>query len=202
MIETTTIDLLRHAECEGGDIFRGALDVALSVTGWQRMRAVAARGAGWQRIVASPMRRCRGFAEWLAAERGLPLAVDDRLREMSFGDWEGVAVARIWEEQAEAATAWFADPNANPPPGGEALSTLQQRARAALADVLQHYRGQHVLLVTHGGVMRVLIGHALDMPPAAINRLDLPWACLSRLAYTHTEQGDLPRLHGHNLAAA
>lgn len=198
---TTTVDLLRHAECEGGAIFRGSLDVALSDDGWARMRRVTAGFDGWRRVVSSPMRRCRAFAERLAEARGLDLQVEPRLREMSFGDWEGRTVAEVWAEQGAAAAAWLADPEANPPPGGEPLAALRERAGAWLAECLHEARGEHLLVVTHGGVMRALIGAALAMPPSAINRLDMPWGCLSRLAWTHAEDGDIPRLLGHNLAA-
>lgn len=200
MLETTTIDLLRHGECQGGDIFRGSLDVALSGQGWSRMRRVTGRHGSWQKVVCSPMQRCRAFAEWLAGERGLPLTCDDRLREMTFGDWEGRPVAEVWEQDSDAAEAWLADPDANPPPGGEPLSVLRQRADAALTDCLRQFRGQHILLVTHGGVMRAMASGALAMPPAAMHRLDMPWACLTRLAFTHADEGDLPRLLAHNMA--
>lgn len=200
MLETTTVDLLRHAECEGGAIFRGSLDVALSDAGWARLHAVAGRG-GWQRIVSSPLQRCHAFAQWLADARGLPLSVDRGLREMSFGDWEGMPVADVWSQNHEAAAAWFDDPEAHPPPGGESLSELRQRADAAMKACLQQARGRHVLVVTHGGVLRALVSNVLAMPPAAMNRLETPWACLSRLQFTHTENGDIPRLVGHNMAA-
>jgi len=198
---TTTVDLLRHAECEGGAIFRGSLDVALTAQGWERMQRATAGGHGWQRIVSSPLQRCRAFAERLAGARGLYLQVEPRLREMSFGDWEGRAVADIWQTQAETAAAWIDDPEAHPPPNGEPLGMLRERAGAALADLLQQARGAHVLVLTHGGVMRALIGQALSMPPAAINRLDVPWACISRLAFTHGDDGDTVRLLGHNMGA-
>lgn len=202
MLETTTIDLLRHAECEGGAIFRGSLDVALSEPGWQRLRSVTAEREGWQHVVSSPMQRCHAFAQELAQQRDLALTADDRLREMSFGQWEGKLVADVWQEQGEVASAWLADPEANPPPRGEALSVFCERVVEALADCLSRFRGQHVLIVTHGGVMRALISHALAMPQAAMNRIDLPWACLSRLAYTHGEEGDFARLLGHNLVGS
>lgn len=202
MPETTTVDLLRHGECEGGAIFRGSLDVSLSETGWAHMHDVAAGYSGWQAVVCSPLRRCRAFAEALAAARDIPLTVDERLHEMRFGDWEGVPIADVWDQHYDAASAWFDDPDANPPPGGEPLSGLRQRTDAALGDCLQQHRGQHILLVTHGGVMRALVGNALAMPPKAINRLDMPWACLTRLAYTHTPGADdMPRLLAHNMAA-
>lgn len=202
MLETTTIDLLRHGECEGGPIFRGSLDVALSDDGWARMQRVTAARDGWQRIVSSPLQRCRAFAETLADQRGLPLTVDDRLHEVGFGDWEGMPVADVWEHQGAEAAAWLVDPEANPPPGGEPLAALRERVDAALTHCLQRARGAHVLMVAHGGVMRALVAGALAMPPAAMNRLDMPWACLTRLAFTHAEDGDTVRLLGHNLAAA
>lgn len=202
MLETTTIDLLRHAECEGGAIFRGSLDVALSEQGWQRLRTVAAGRDGWQHVISSPMQRCHAFAQELAQQRDLPLTTDTRLQEMSFGNWEGVPVAEVWEQQVGAATAWLEDPDSNPPPGGEPLSVLHERVQEALAVCLQSFRGQHVLVVTHGGVMRALISQALNMPSAAMNQLDLPWACLSRLSYTHSDEGDFARLMGHNMAGS
>ncbi len=56
---TTTIDLLRHGACEGGEIFRGSSDVALSEQGWQQMRAaIADETAPWQAVVSSSLQRC------------------------------------------------------------------------------------------------------------------------------------------------
>lgn len=200
--QQTTVDLLRHAECEGGAIFRGTRDVALASHGWARLQRVTATRGGWQAIISSPMRRCHAFAQALAQQRGLPLVVDERLREMSFGDWEGQPVARVWQQQPQAAWAWFNDPDAHPPPGGERLQALQARVDAAWAQCLQAQRGRHVLMVTHGGVMRALISRALAMPAAHMSRLHTPWACLSRLACTHADGGDMVRLVGHNMAAA
>lgn len=198
-IATTTIDLLRHAECEGGAIFRGSWDVALAEAGWTRLRQVAAGVSGWQWVTSSPLVRCRAFAEALAAERGLDCDVDARFREMSFGAWEGRPVADVWAEDEAAAAAWLADPEAHPPPGGEALAAVRARARAGFDERIDAARGSHGVIVTHGGLMRVLLGDLLAMPGCAIQRLAAPYACLTRLCVTHAPEGDMLRLIGHNI---
>ena len=55
------------------------------------------------------------------------------------------------------------------------------------------------MIVTHGGLMRALLGDLLAMPGTAIQRLATPYACLSRLRVTHAAQGDMLRLVGHNI---
>ena len=201
---TTTVDLLRHAECEGGPIFRGSTDVALAPAGWDRLRRVAAVQPAWQYIVTSPLRRCCAFAEELAGQRQLPLQVDPRLREMSFGRWEGRPVAEVWDDDFDAASAWMNDPESHAPPDGEPLDAVRKRALAAFNDALVAARGQHVLLVAHGGLNRILLGALLSMPGAALHRLETPYACLTRLCVTHAadgSDGDMLRLVAHNMHA-
>ncbi len=199
---TTTIDLLRHAECEGGTIFRGSKDVALSAAGWARLYGVAERQPDWQSIVTSPLRRCRAFAQALAEQRQLPLLVDARLRETSFGRWEGRLVADVWADDFDAVSAWMNDPERHPPPDGEPLDAVRTRALAAFDDALDAARGQHVLLMTHGGLMRTLLGGLLSMPGASLHRLETPYACLTRLRVTHSADGNMLRLVAHNMHAA
>jgi len=62
MQQTTTVDLIRHGEPEGGVKLRGWLDDPLSAAGWQQMRAAIAGNNAWQQIVTSPMLRCRELA--------------------------------------------------------------------------------------------------------------------------------------------
>lgn len=194
------VDLLRHGACQGGEIFRGATDVALSDEGWQQMHAsVAQMPAGaWDAVFCSPLRRCREFAEQLAAERGLPLTVDDDWRELSFGSWEGSLRDEVMAQQAEAVRAFYMDPAGHPPPGGEAGDALQQRVLQAWQRVLSQASGQRVLVVTHGGVMRALLTGLLAMPLQQMFALDVPYACLTGLH--HVERAGRTRLLFHSLA--
>ncbi|WP_348764740.1 histidine phosphatase family protein [uncultured Salinisphaera sp.] len=196
---TTLVDLLRHGECEGGPIFRGSLDVALSEAGLARMQAQADAQPGWQHVIASPLRRCRFFAERLAAARGLSIEIDARLREIDFGRWEGRPVSEVWRDDADAAQAWFDDPEHSGPPGGEALRDLRDRARAAFDDAVHAHAGRHLVLVAHGGLIRALLADLLDMPGAAMHRIEVPYACLTRLRVVHDEARDFIQLVAHNI---
>src|SRR5690606_5626986 len=200
MLETTRVDLLRHGACAGGDIFRGSSDIALSAEGLTQMQQVVASCSGWSLIVTSPLQRCAQFAKTLAHSQSVDCVVDERLRELDFGDWEGQEIAAVWREDTARIQAWSQDPSCSTPPNGEALSSLAQRVQTCFDDLLRDHRGQHLLLVTHGGVMRVALGQALGMPLSHLNRLDVPYACLSTLAfYTDETTGDrMTRLLGHN----
>lgn len=194
------VDVLRHGECQGGEIFRGATDVALSEAGWQQMRAsVRPLGRPWQAIVCSPMLRCRAFAEELAQQLDLPLRVDNGWREMSFGDWEGQLREELFAREGDRIAAFYQDPVNQPPPNGEAADALQQRVADAYRQVLDQASDQRVLVVTHGGVIRALLAHVLSMPLERMFTLDVPYACLSGLH--HVERANYSRLLYHSAAA-
>ena len=192
------LDVLRHGECQGGEIFRGATDVALSETGWQQMRSSAERAsAPWQRIVTSPLRRCREFAEQLSVQLDVPLSLDDDWREMSFGRWEGQLREDIFKREADAIAAFYRDPAGRAPPEGEAADVLQARVVAAYQRILAGASGEHVLIVTHGGVIRALLAHVLGMPLQRMFALDVPYACMTGLH--HVERAGYTRLLAHNI---
>lgn len=201
-LPTTTVDILRHAECEGGEIFRGSTDVALSAAGWTRLRRVTAPLTGWDQIITSPLQRCRQFAEELAQSRDVPLQVDARFREMDFGDWEGLPVARVWQEQQAAAVAWYADPESNNPPNAETIQQVRCRVAEGWQELVEQHEGGHVLLVAHGGVIRSLLNYLLAMDPQASNRFGMPYGCRAQVQVTHYGQASMPHLTGYNLDQA
>lgn len=108
-------------------------------------------------VYSSPLRRCRSVAERLSPAP----VVDPRLVEMDFGEWE----MRRWDEIERAAfDAWVADILNFAPPGGERAADLLARA-LAFVDAL-HDRGHaQAAVLTHGGVLRVLLAHWLAIPP-------------------------------------
>lgn len=197
MNATTCIDVLRHGECEGGPIFRGHCDVALSPAGQSQMQRALAKAGPWQVVLTSPLARCRVFASGLAGP-STEVVVDERLREMSFGGWDGHLIEEIWRTDFTTISAWSRDPTSCTPPGGEPLAELAARLQAGLEDWQRRYRGQKLLLVTHGGVIRVLLSQLLGVPLANAGRWDVPYACLSRLAIYHHEAGDTLKLLAHN----
>lgn len=178
---TTTLDLMRHGEPVGGRKYRGQVDDALSELGWAQMHAAVGEAAPWTRIVASPLLRCRAFAEALAARHGLPLSFDARLKEVGFGDWEGKSAAEI-EQAAPGTLARFkADPLHARPAGAEALPDFLARVSAALDDLVARHAGAHVLVVAHAGVIRMALAWALRIPLQQAYRIDVANASFTRL---------------------
>lgn len=146
-------DLLRHGDT-GQRSYRDQLDDPLTDAGWAQLRA-SVRGRNWDRILSSSLTRCAAFARELAGERGIPLHIDARLAEYHFGHWQGVPIEMLAEEQGAALGRFWADPVAHPPPGAETFHAFALRLSQAL-DEARGTAGERVLVVTHGGAIRLL----------------------------------------------
>jgi alpha-ribazole phosphatase len=175
------IELLRHGDT-GQRSYRGQLDDALSEQGWAQLRA-AVEGHAWDRIVSSTLRRCAAFAQELAQARKLPLRLDARLAEYHFGDWQGMSIERIAQEQGDALARFWADPVACPPPGAETFEAFRDRLSAALDDVAAEAGDQRVLVVTHGGAIRLLRCLVEQRSYGDMAGIDVPHASLHLLPW-------------------
>lgn len=146
--------LVRHARplIDAG-ICYGASDVPADT---EHTRAAAAQLAALLppglSVWTSPLRRCSALAEQLLALRpDLRLQVDVRLREMDFGNWEGVR----WDDIPRAAyDDWTADFGAARFGGLESVNELLRRVAAARAEL--RAQGQDAVWVTHAGVLRAM----------------------------------------------
>ncbi|WP_166267799.1 histidine phosphatase family protein [Marinobacter caseinilyticus] len=196
---TTIIDLIRHGEPEGGPMFRGSKDDPLSPLGWHQMAAAIGDDETWDVVLSSSMQRCLRFAETLAERLAIPLHTDDRLREIRFGEWEGKTVEAINTQYGPAALARFwADAETNPPPGGERLSHFQNRIADAWRDWTEHLAGQRILMVCHGGVVRVAVGAVMGVPQERVlSAMQVPYACRTRVRLDHSPHGRLSCLVSH-----
>lgn len=181
----TIIDLIRHGEPVGGQRLRGTQDDPLSELGWQQMRDAIAEHKPWQSIVASPLKRCRFFAEELADRHGLPLNIEGQFREIGFGDWEGLTTAELMERDPEALKRYWRDPDNHTPPNGERLTDFVARVHSAWELLVNSSRDQHRLLVCHGGVIRAILLHVLGMPNERLWNIDVPYANVSRIVIHH-----------------
>jgi alpha-ribazole phosphatase len=194
----TTVDLLRHGACQGGFIYRGRTDVELSGEGWRQMEQAIGATGGWQKVVTSPLLRCRLFAEHCAQRLRLPLLVIDELQEIDFGAWEGQLVQDVRQANPEMLAKYYEDPEAVTPPGGERTVDAQQRILRGWQTLLRDCTGEHLLVVCHGGVIRLLLSHLLAMPLRASSRLHVPFASLSRVHVYHRDDSEFPVLTAFN----
>ena len=182
--EPTVTRLLRHGQTPMSVQKRyvGRSDVPLTDLGVQQAAAAAKRlaSASLDVIVTSPLLRAVQTAEEVAAATGATVVTDDGFREADFGAWEGLTFAEVQERWPAEMAAWLADPEVAPP-GGESLAGVNERVTAALRRVLAARERQTVLVVSHVTPIKTLVAAALLAPPAALYRMHLDVAALSRI---------------------
>ncbi|TJZ68607.1 histidine phosphatase family protein [Chitiniphilus eburneus] len=161
------VTLMRHGEAvDSARRLLGHSDPGLTAEGWHQMRG------RWRQIErhrvtslgSSDLLRCASFAKERAQMLSLPLHLDARWRECDFGALDGRLHESYNVEEANALQAWQRDPQHNPLPGGETWQAFQTRAVMATEQWLASGEGGHRVLITHGGVMRALLSHWLDVP--------------------------------------
>lgn len=144
----------------GSRICYGRLDVELAEPADAGAAAlVAAAVDPIERIISSPLSRALDVARRVAARTGAPLHTDDRLQEMDFGTWEGVAWTAVPRAEVDA---WAADPLGYKPGGGEAVADVLRRVRRAWTGIASS--ADNTLVVTHAGPIRCLLHIARGVP--------------------------------------
>ena len=181
---TLHLDLLRHGETELGGGLRGSLDDALTAKGWEQMRAAVAEQGPWDRLVSSPLQRCALFANELGARLKVPVTLEKDLQELHFGAWEGQSAAALMETDAEGLGLFWADPYSFTPPEGEPVNDFSERVLGAVSRLYRAYAGERVLLISHGGVMRLLLARARGLPREQLLNVEVAHGSLFSLLVT------------------
>jgi alpha-ribazole phosphatase len=186
---STRLLIVRHGQTDWNfnGRFQGQIDVPLNPTGLEQARAIARRLSSETpaAIYASDLQRAWRTAEVI--QQALPmdwrcqLIAEPRLREMCFGEWEGLTYDQIRSTQPQLLQRWESNLEHNAPPGGETLLALAARVQAAYESILQAHPDATVLLVAHGGPLRMLIASALGIPPKRYWQVKLTNAALSEL---------------------
>ena len=186
------LDLIRHGEPVGGVRYRGSIDDPLSSTGWNQLTASTQGalddGCQWQKIISSPMRRCREFAQQLSEKHDLPLEIYDDLRELGFGDLEGMTPQQAWQSYPKLLSDLWEDPESHTPPNGESFTGFIARVSACLNQIAEQHNNQHLLLVVHGGVIRASLNYLIGLSPKNSFQVEVPYAGMTRLTlYKETD---------------
>jgi broad specificity phosphatase PhoE len=192
-VVSTTLLFIRHgstAWTAPPSRYQGRTDLPLSARGRAEAVQLADRlhAIKFDAIYSSPLRRARETAVALAQGRRRWPNTDERLVELSYGDWEGKRHAEVAEDEAEALHAWAA--GIAPPPAGESRTSLIRRVCSFVDDVV----GQGIVaVVTHKEVIRasaIALGllHPADymmveVPCGSVfSAVGEPWICLPDVA--------------------
>ena len=182
----------------------GSLDVPLSAAGTERTAVFGAALATLApaAVHSSPLQRARLLGERVATLGKLHLQLDDRLREIDRGRWQGLAVEELHARHADEVRAFYADPWSFREHGGENDAAVFERAASVVHEATAELgSGATLVLTSHYNVIRVLLTTALGLPPARSFglRLDPAHAAVLRdgphgweLVHTNVDAPPLP----------
>ncbi|MTV50226.1 alpha-ribazole phosphatase [Heliobacillus mobilis] len=163
----TRVYLIRHGETEWNQIrrYQGHSDVALSDRGREQAQRLVKRMAKEKvdRVHASDLSRAVETARAVAEAKGIEVVLDARFRECNFGAWEGLTFPEIEKAYPEEIKIWNRTPAKVCLPGGESFPIVQQRAFAALQELIAKHDGENIAIVAHGGTIRTLLCAILDV---------------------------------------
>lgn len=176
--------LVRHGDTLAGSRQRywGRTDVALSDDGLRQAQFVAARLAAepLAAVYASDLMRAARSAEIIATPHGLPVTACPELREIDFGEIEGLTFGEAEAKFPEVTRRWAArEPNLAFP-GGEDVDGFSRRVSAFKARLARHGEGETLAVVAHSGTLRNLTTQLMGLPAGHRwqFRLDLAAICI------------------------
>jgi broad specificity phosphatase PhoE len=168
-----TLVLVRHAASRGAGKFVGQLDEPLSAEGRRQLNELARKLSRFRfhAIFASDLTRAIATARPTARRQKLEIQIRAGLREMHFGRWQGLSWGQIRRREPGVADRWLKRFASESIPGAERFQRFKQRVKAELRAIVDANRGRCVLVVTHAGVVRVVLADALGMKDENIFRL-------------------------------
>lgn len=187
---TTRLILLRHGEPDETVHGRcyGRLDPGLSHRGREQMRQAwqLLENQSCSAIYCSPSRRAVESTALRSTDTPAA-AVDERLREIDFGAFEGLTYDEISIRYPQEFDQWMTRPTDVVFPDGESFVTMSARVCEALEQIRRKHWGETVATVSHGGVNRVALVQALDLDPRRIFRFGQAYACVNVIDYAAGE---------------
>jgi alpha-ribazole phosphatase len=114
-------------------------------------------------VYSSPLKRCKRLAAEIASHNNCHVQHDTRLMELHFGNWEKMA----WNDIPRGLVdVWADDLVMQAPPSGESFHALSLRVQDFFQELSAspNYSGKDVIALTHAGVIRAMLSHALNMP--------------------------------------
>lgn len=181
------IILVRHGRtawhAEGR--YAGTADVPLDGVGTEQAQRAAELLADTKIdcIYSSPLSRCRELAKAVAEGRGLEVELDDRIKEIDLGRWDGETYKEIFEKDGEILKKWTGDPTSVTIPGGESLTDVQERAMEWFTEAANLRPEGTILAAGHGGPIRAIVAAVIGLPLGRIFRLTVDLASVSILNY-------------------
>jgi len=182
--------LIRHGETHWNEkklIQGGKQDIELSLAGVRQASKLAShlKNEKFSIVITSPMKRAVATAKAIASLHGLPIEIDDRLKEIDVADLEGMSLDDLNTTFTRFLMQWQKDREAADLPHGERLQELQDRAWTVIQILLEAHPEETVVLVSHYFVIMAIILQALDLPLETIVKFKLDPCGISVLSFAN-----------------
>lgn len=186
----TSILLIRHGHTratEEGRLYSDP-EVELTDEGKRQSKALAE----WLMtrppdvILSSTAKRVISTAQFISGQTNHPIVPVEGLNEWHVGDWEGRTYLDLKKNDYEDYKRWTSDPIRMRPPGGESIEDMHLRTKKRIAEIIEQYDGKRVALVTHAGIVRSVLIHALEMPLDNFWRLSIPVGTVSKVDFSQS----------------
>jgi alpha-ribazole phosphatase len=183
---------IRHAETDMAGRFCGHSDPDVNAQGRTQLAELAhlLSGEAIDEVYSSDLRRAKSTAQAIAAARNIPLSLRPALREIDFGHWEGLNWEQIEQSDPGYARKWIAGYPRVPAPSGESFQVFEERILQEVKHLLESSRGP-MAVVTHAGVLRVVMRHLCGCSDQEAWQQTQPYCCVVRYQSCNPEaQGD------------
>ncbi|MEE7569899.1 adenosylcobalamin/alpha-ribazole phosphatase [Citrobacter werkmanii] len=177
--------LVRHGETDANvaGLYSGHAPTALTERGIAQAQTVGKllHNLPVDNVLCSELERARHTTQLILGDRDLPVRILPELNEMFFGDWEMRHHRDLAREDAENYALWCNDWQNATPTNGEGFQAFSQRVERFIAQLADYKASQNLLVVSHQGVLSVLIARLLSMPAAAMWHFRVEQGCWSAI---------------------
>jgi alpha-ribazole phosphatase len=190
----TRVFFVRHGDTideETKKVYKGAIDIPLSDRGRQRIARASEFLSRFKLdfIYTSALSRCIESGKIIAEKQDAPVEIASALNELGFGLWEGLSFEEIREKYPNELDLWLQDLENHTPPEGEPMRNAQRRGVAKFNEIAERHGGQNVAIVSHAGILRLIICSILDLKLQGMFRIGQDYGCI-----------DMVRIHKDGIA--
>ncbi|WP_155021551.1 adenosylcobalamin/alpha-ribazole phosphatase [Enterobacteriaceae bacterium] len=179
--------LVRHGETEANvaGLYSGHAPTPLTERGIAQAQSLSGllHNVPFDNVLCSELERARHTTQLILGDREIPVCIMPELNEMFFGDWEMRHHRDLAREDAENYAIWCNDWQNATPTNGEGFQAFSQRVERFIAQLADYKDSQNLLVVSHQGVLSVLVARLLSMPAAAMWHFRIEQGCWSAIDF-------------------
>ena len=183
----TTINLVRHGETDWNVLgkFQGCMDTVLSKDGILQAEQLKKRFYDkFDFIYTSPLKRALKTAEIISESKDNKVNIAPGLREIDFGDWEGLTIREIETNFPEKFINWRNDELEGPMCGGDlSIKIASIRAKKTILEITEKHQGENIIIVAHGGIIKAGLIGIFDWKMTMYHKIILGNTALCKIAF-------------------